>query len=149
MISNTLLISIKPRYAEKIFQGNKKVELRKTKPRLSKGDTVIVYVSSPIKELQGSFKVVKVVKDSIEKLWLSVGIDAGISKEEFLNYYENSNIGYGIVLEEAELVKVPLGLNQLRLIWSGFHPPQCYKYLNLKETNLIKRHTDNTHLQVV
>ena len=47
MCKNFLLISIKPEYAQKILDGEKTVELRKTRTRLKPGDIVLVYVSSP------------------------------------------------------------------------------------------------------
>ncbi len=41
MPSNILLLSIRPKYAKKIFEGNKKVELRRVRTRLDKGDLVV------------------------------------------------------------------------------------------------------------
>ena len=61
MIGNALLLSIHPEYAEKIFDGTKRVELRRVRPRLQNGDLVIVYVSSPVKAVCGAFRVDNVV----------------------------------------------------------------------------------------
>lgn len=137
MSKNILLLSIKPCYAEKIFNGTKKVELRKTKPRLSFGDEVIVYVSSPVKELHGSFRVVQIVAKPIDELWALVSKDAGVTKVDFYNYYEGAKIGYGIFFDKPKLISAPLALAELRMIWSGFHPPQSYRYLKLNEAELI------------
>ena len=61
---NTVLLSIKPEYADKIFyQKTKKVELRRVFPSLDKDDLVIVYVSSPKKAVVGYFKVKKIIKN--------------------------------------------------------------------------------------
>jgi predicted transcriptional regulator len=47
-MSNILLLSIRPEYANKIFDRTKTVELRRVRPRLlNEGDRVVVYVSSP------------------------------------------------------------------------------------------------------
>ena len=67
---NTVLLSIKPEYADKIFyQKTKKVELRRVFPSLDKDDLVIVYVSSPKKAVVGYFKVKKIIKKNISYLW--------------------------------------------------------------------------------
>ena len=137
MNTKTLLISIKPKYATKIFDGSKRVELRKTKPRLSGGDQVMIYVSSPTKELRGSFRVQRIIIKPIEELWEFVCNDAGVTKAEFYNYYGNSKKGYGIFFESVEQIKQPVKLEKLRTIWSNFHPPQTYRYLSASETNLI------------
>ena len=57
MCKNFLLISIKPEYAQKILDGEKTVELRKTRTRLKPGDIVLVYVSSPQQVIAGFFEV--------------------------------------------------------------------------------------------
>lgn len=137
MASNTLMLSIQPQYAEKIFQGTKTVELRKVKPNLTKGDTVLVYVSSPVQELYGKFEVEKVISAPIEELWKLVSRNAGISRKEFDNYYKDATIGYGIYLCAPVSIKCPIKLNDLRQVWKNFYPPQGYKYLNAAELNLV------------
>ena len=137
MASNTLMLSIRPQYAEKIFQGTKKVELRKVKPNVAKGDIVFVYISSPVQELYGKFEVERVISKPINELWKIVHQDAGISREEFEHYYRGSSIGYGIYLCAPVIIKRPIGLNDLRHVWKNFYPPQGYKYLNATELSLV------------
>jgi predicted transcriptional regulator len=64
MARKTLLISIKPRYAEMIFSGVKTVELRRKEPRVGQGDRMVVYVSSPIMEVTGECTVAKRIPPS-------------------------------------------------------------------------------------
>lgn len=137
MTNNTLLLSIQPQYAKKIFQGTKTVELRKVKPNIAKGDTVFVYISSPVQELYGKFEVDKVISKPVEELWKIVSRDAGISKEEFNNYYKDTDIGYGIYLCTPVIIKCPVSLNDLRRLWENFYPPQGYKYLSAAELRLV------------
>src|SRR5438552_3893096 len=40
---SALLLSIRPKHAEKIFDGIKTVELRRIRPRLQRGDLVLVF----------------------------------------------------------------------------------------------------------
>ena len=65
MLRKILLLSIHPEHAKNIFDGIKTVELRRTRPRLSKCDQVLVYVSSPTKALVGAFEVKKVIEDKV------------------------------------------------------------------------------------
>ena len=51
---NTLLISIHPEYAKKIFEGTKRVELRRIQPKIFEDDLVVVYVTSPVKRSFGA-----------------------------------------------------------------------------------------------
>ena len=72
MSLNVLLLSIHEKYADKIFDGCKTVELRRLKTRLNMGDLVIVYVTSPRKEIVGILEVAKVVALPPDLLWKAV-----------------------------------------------------------------------------
>ena len=137
MLVHSLLISIRPKYADQIFNGQKKVELRRVKPRVSSGDTVLVYVTSPTKALLGAFEVDKVVESSPNRLWSKVANIAGISKEEFIDYYEGTEKAYGIFIKKSWHLETPLALSNLKTKWENFHPPQSYRYVSLKEATVI------------
>ncbi len=48
MSSNAIVLSIRPQYAEKIFEGTKRVELRRIRPKqIKNGNLALIYVSSP------------------------------------------------------------------------------------------------------
>ncbi len=133
MASSAVLISIRPKYAKKIFDGSKTVELRKIKPKhLSSGDLVLLYVSSPVKSLVGAFKVEEVQKYAIGEMWDKVRKKAGISKKEFDEYYKNSETGVAIFIENVWQFTNPIGLSDLRKAEKGFHPPQSFRYTSLK-----------------
>lgn len=134
---HSLLLSIKPKFAEKIFAGEKTVELRRIRPRVAEGDTVLVYVSSPTKALIGGFEVASVVESEPEKLWSTVKDCAGITEEEFIAYYSGSERAFGIFIKRSWHLKTPLDLSKLKNKWADFHPPQSYRYLSLQEANLL------------
>ncbi|HEY9294972.1 MAG TPA: hypothetical protein VIQ31_01115, partial [Phormidium sp.] len=68
MPNTILLLSIKPEYAKKIFKDQtKKVELRRVRTRLTEGDIVLVYVSSPEKVFVGSFEVEGVIESKASR----------------------------------------------------------------------------------
>ena len=138
MQRNVLLLSIRPEYAEKIFDGTKKIELRRVRPRLEEGDLVIVYASSPTKALLGAFEVERVIEKLVINLWNDVEKEAGINLKEFFNYYEGKSIGFGICVKTIQIFHPPVELERLRQEWSDFRPPQGYRYLTQSEFQRVK-----------
>lgn len=138
MTNKVLLLSIRPRYAEKIFQGMKKVELRRVRPKIQHGDYILVYVTSPIKALEGILQVDYVIEDRPHELWTHVKNTAGVTRDEFDAYYDGASIGYGIFLKEAKRINNPISLDKLRKLFGSFYPPQSYRYLRPKEVELYE-----------
>lgn len=128
---NTILLSIQPRFAEKIFERTKTVELRRVCPKVSKGDIALVYVSSPVKALYGAFTIERVITMAPDKLWHEVKHIAGVSRAEFDSYYEGAETGVGIFIDLDSLkeLNAPMELDWLRRDWPRFQPPQSYRYL--------------------
>ena len=137
MLQKTLLLSIHPEHAKNIFDGNKTVELRRVRPKLSKGDQVFVYVSSPTKALVGIFEVECVIEDKPHKLWNRVKAHAAITGKVFNEYYTNAEKGYGIVINKAYQLKEAITLDRLRKRLPNFHPPQGYRYLSDSDIHSI------------
>lgn len=134
-----LLISIHAEYADKIFTSQKTVELRKIRPkRLKEGDWVVVYVTSPNQTIKGIFEVEKIVENPPRQLWNNVRNKAGIKKEEFDKYYQNTNIGVAIYIKKTLSFPNPISLREIQKYWSSFRPPQSYKYVTKDELNLIE-----------
>lgn len=137
---NILIISIKPQYAEKIFSGEKTIELRKSKPlRSPENGYMLIYVTSPIKEIWGICKIENIIKDNTEIFWEKFGNQTGVSLKEFNEYYNEKTKALGIKLKDIK--KIPnqnLSLKKLKEIIPGFTPPQTYKYLSSE----LKKHND-------
>ena len=137
MASKVLLLSIRPKFAEKVFNGTKKVELRRVKPGISEGDIVVVYVSSPVKQIWGTFEVGRIIEKPLHELWDLVQCEACLSKNEFDEYYDGIERGYGIYIRGTAYIKQPIDLNEIRERWGGFHPPQSYRYLSMSDLDLL------------
>jgi len=136
-----LVISIQPKFANKIFSGEKTVELRKTKPKkIHKGSLALVYVSSPTKALVGVFEIESVLERPVKDLWDIVRGDAGISKREFNDYYKNTKIGIGIFFKKPRELLKPIGLAELREKAAMFVPPQSFRYATPCELTLATKH---------
>ncbi len=124
MLNNAILLSVRPQYANQIFEGKKKVELRRICPKhIKKGDLVLIYVSSPVKSLCGAFKVDKVVEKNLPELWRAVKGKAGISRKEFNQYYKGVSVGSAIFFNNVWKLPSPIELQALREE-RDFQPPQ-------------------------
>lgn len=130
--NSLLVISIKPQYAKKIFKGEKTIELRKSAPlRAGINSYMLIYVTSPVKELWGICKIASIIKDKPEVLWEKFGEKTGIDKDEFDVYYEETNNAFGIELKEVKsLLNHKINLEKLKKIIPGFNPPQTYRYID-------------------
>lgn len=134
MANNAVLMSIRPQYASKIFDGTKTVELRRIKPKtLNNGDLIFVYVSSPVKSLFGAFRVAHVVEKPLPTLWKTVKNHAGVSYAEYSKYFDGVHSGVAIFIKDVWLLPKPIHLSDLKKEVDGFYPPQSFRYTTIQQ----------------
>lgn len=131
MSPKAVLLSIHPRYANAIFEGTKTVELRRRIPSLQAGDLVIVYVTSPVCEIQGVFTVDSLESGNIDRLWKKVGNHSLVDYHDFKDYFEGLDNGYGIVIDEVFKLPRPTSLSSMRE--RNIQPPQGFRYLGQED----------------
>ncbi len=124
--NQNILISLASRYAEKIFSGEKLVELRRRTMRVAPGATVWIYVKLPVGSIVGRARVEAVHASSPASLWRRFGLVSGLSKAEFFEYFKGVTQGFALVLEGAKRLRQSLSLDSLRRIVEGFNPPQFF-----------------------
>lgn len=129
------LISIKPKYAFRIFAGIKKYELRRwfgIKP--VPGSLMIVYVSGNVRSLIGEFTVGKIIYGPPNKVWEHIRslVNTGISPED-KSYIIGNKPAMAIEVLEPRLYKRPVGLEELRCIIPDFNPPMSFRELSPDE----------------
>jgi predicted transcriptional regulator len=134
-----LLLSIHPKHVERIFQGEKQVELRRRRPRSQPGDWIAVYSTSPVKQLVGVVQIKEVRVKSPESLWRNVRGISGLTRQEFTEYFDKSHLAIGIVIQNPRPFPKPVELPRLREEWDDFHPPQSYRYLTDPQINFVWR----------
>jgi len=127
MNGNALLLSLRPRFADAIFDGTKTVELRRVRPRVKAGDLVVVYVTSPRCQIEGAFRVERVLEAAPTSLWRAVTGRCGVTSDEFLDYFDGKARGFGIVVRERWKLAAPIKLGRMRT--KKLRPPQGYQYL--------------------
>ncbi len=127
--SRTALMSIKPRFVEMIFSGEKTVELRRVRPKLGIGDRVLVYASAPTCALVGEFIVAGIVEGSPNSIWRRVRGKAGVTKTDYRFYFSGAPRAVAIQISSQRIYDKEPTLDELRSRFSRFHPPQSYRYL--------------------
>jgi len=77
------LLSIKPKYAFKIFDGTKKFEFRKVIFKIPNVKTVIVYASSPIQQVIGECEIDDIFSFNPQAIWKMTKKHSGITEDFF------------------------------------------------------------------
>lgn len=121
-----VVISIKPRFADLIFGGQKTVELRKSSARLQPGTRAVIYATSPRRAVVGEAVIGGRHQLPIDRLWERFGPRAAISESEFRDYYGDAAEGVAFDLIEVRRYREPVTLKELRRLGGGFQPPQSY-----------------------
>jgi predicted transcriptional regulator len=129
-----LLISLRPRFAELLLQGTKTVELRRVQPAVSRGTLVLLYASSPTRALVGTGVVADVQAADHEDIWRRHGMQTGISRDEYDEYFAGAAAAVAITLHDVQRLSNPLPLSQLRKGRGWFRPPQSFRYLDAQQT---------------
>ncbi|MDO8725404.1 MAG: ASCH domain-containing protein [Candidatus Methanoperedens sp.] len=124
-----VLLSVKPKYAQKILDGEKKYEFRRAIFKKQDIEKVYIYSSSPVSKIVAAFEIEKILKDSPEKIWALCQKYAGISKKDFFDYFKNSNAAYAIGMENVEVFKTPINPFDE---FTNFKPPQSFYYFDVK-----------------
>lgn len=120
-----VLLSIKPEFAEKIFNGTKKYEFRKSIFKNKKVDTVVVYASSPWQYVIGEFKIETILNDNVDSIWKQTHEYSGISEEFYRMYFAHKTNAFAIKIGRVTKYKKPKQLRDYHVN----HAPQSYVYL--------------------
>ncbi len=97
----TVLLSIKPEFAEKIFDGTKKFEFRKSIFKNTDVQKVVVYASSPVQRVIGEFTIDTILNDDIDTIWEQTARYAGITRDFYLSYFAHKEKAYAIKIRNT------------------------------------------------
>lgn len=119
-----VVLSIKPEFADKIFDGSKKFEFRKVIFKNEKVKTIIVYCSSPVQKVIGEFEIEKIINHDIDTLWNITQNFSGITEQYFYQYFANKEQGFAIKIKKVKKYRNPRCLRKdYDLV-----PPQSFAY---------------------
>lgn len=123
---HSVLMSIKPKYADAISRGEKLIEFRK-QPIASTAKKIYVYSSYPVKRIIGFFEVENIVSESPSLLWQKYAPIGCIDKESFFDYFNGKRLGYGILIKKFHLLTCPKDPKEFD---NTFKAPQSFCYLD-------------------
>ena len=123
------ILSIKPKYAERILSGEKGYEYRKRIFRSEDVSRVVMYATQPVSRLVGEFGIEQILRDEPDKLWKRTSDAAGLSRAQFYSYFESRSTGVAIAISQVQRFSPPVDP------WNAiedFHPPQSFRYWDSK-----------------
>ncbi|RZU16234.1 putative transcriptional regulator [Kribbella rubisoli] len=129
MSDRSLLLSLRPRFAEAILNGTKTVELRRRPIKAPHGTLVVLYASAPTMAVVGTARLVDVVALSPHTAWRRYRTTLSLSWSEFTTYLTGTDQAHLLRLDDVKELSRPHTLQALRRS-APFHPPQSFRYLH-------------------
>ena len=123
-----VILSIKPEYANKIFNGSKKFEFRRSIFKNKEVTKIIVYASSPVSKIIGEFEIEKILYEDLKSLWKLTKDFSGISEKYYYDYFIGKEKGYALEVKKVKLYKEVLCIKET----FGINPPQSFAYVKKK-----------------
>jgi predicted transcriptional regulator len=124
-MSTKVLLSIKPRFAEKILSGEKRYEFRRAIFKRPRVRVIVVYASAPVQKVVGEFTISEILYDEVDSLWRRTRKYSGITEDVFYRYFENKDRGYALGIRRVKRYRIPFCPRK----HFGVFPPQSYAYL--------------------
>ena len=129
-----VLISIKPKFVEKILSGEKKFEFRKAVFKTRPVRKIFVYASAPVQCIVASFEFDGIVSGTPERVWERCKEHAGIAEDAYFNYFDGKESAYSIKIKNLKIFKRPIRpSNHI----PNFRPPQSYMYVDNKLEKIL------------
>lgn len=131
-----LLLSLRPRFAEAILDGNKTVEVRRRPLNASPGSLVFLYASAPTMAVVGAATLVEVRRGGHGELWRKYGQEMGLDQGEYETYLDGTHLAYALKLSTPSRFSEGISLERLRAEVE-FRPPQSFRYLARREYKMF------------
>lgn len=122
-----VLISIKHKYAEQIYNGTKIYELRHNLPKFEPGKVMWVYEPLPVGKITGIITFDSCVMAAPWVIWVKFHDKLGVTYAEFSHYYSNRDTAFVWELRGVLQLEQPITLADIGLT----KPPQSYQFLNV------------------
>lgn len=120
-----VILSIKPQFAEKIFDGTKKFEFRRSIFKNPDVKNVVVYASAPISKVIGEFEIDEILHQGLEPLWKETEQSSGITKEFYCSYFSGKTAGFALKIKNTKRYKKHYSIKEKY----GLFPPQSFAYI--------------------
>lgn len=122
-----VLLSIKPEFAHKIFDGSKKFEFRKQVFKDTSVKKVIVYSSSPEQKVIGEFEIETILSDTPDNIWIQTSFSSGITQEFYNEYFEGRDKAFAIKVASTKKYRKQKSLADFNVQSA----PQSFAYVDV------------------
>lgn len=126
-----LVLAIQQRFIDKIFTGEKSVEIRTRFSDKWEGKRVSLYCTSPTSGLAGEAQITRVIKGVPNRLWEHFGHLVGCTRDQFDAYVGSREQAYAIFFDSVKQFSHPIPLEQLSHLL-GINLPAPQSYLSLQ-----------------
>lgn len=133
----TLLLSLRPRFANAILAGTKTIEIRRRPVNAASGTPVILYASSPLRAVVGTARLASVDTHDPDTAWHRYRRTFGLSRDEYDAYLDGVTSVYLLRLQRVNRLNEPLPLQDLRQD-APFQPPQSFRYIAPSDPTPLK-----------
>jgi len=128
MTNRVLLLSLRPRFAQAILDGEKTTELRRHPINAEPGSRVILYASAPTMAIVGTARLKNIETSQPTDAWNRYRDRLALEESEYYGYLDGSDQAFLLHLTGINCLDEPLRLSELRR-HGGFQPPQSFRYI--------------------
>lgn len=125
-----IILTIYPKNIDKIANGIKKFEFRRSIYKNTSIEKAYIYATVPIKKIVASFKIVQVISGTPEEVWEICGEFSGTTKESLMKYFEGKDKVYALEISDFKYFENPI---EPREYIENFYPPQFFQYIDGKK----------------
>lgn len=124
-------MSIRPQFAEAIFAGKKRLELRRADHMrlIEEGSLVVMYASGNVKAVVGHFRAGKVYFGRPHEIWRLAFTEMRAVGPEARAYIEGSSWAMAIEVLEPVRYKESIPLEKIRRVIPDWSPPLSFREL--------------------
>lgn len=141
-MSRALLLSVRPRFAQRLLAGTKTAEVRRRFPMVPPGTTVVIYSSSPDKAVLGTMRAQGLVRGSEASIWRDYSAVIGIDRSELSDYLRGATECSVLELDTPIIWEHPVGLDELRRTLR-VEPAQSFRYLSSRQLAKLESLTES------
>lgn len=119
-----ILLSVKPEYIDKIFDGLKTFEYRRKLPQKTIS-SIVLYATDPVQRIVGEVEVIGTISASPTALWEQTKHSAGISRAKYRDYFNKRKKANAFILGKVTRYQSPKALSDYKISSA----PQSFQYL--------------------
>ena len=130
-MNQELLMSIKTKYANQIFDGTKKYEFRrKSIGSKNCNKKIYIYSSEEEKAIVGYIIIDKILEGDLNYILKETNY---LNSKDIIEYFDGCDICYALHISETHRFSTPIKLKDIKINYEKFVVPQFYRYLKINE----------------